>query len=282
MTRRSPLGSALAAARSARRTRSPARAAMPPRPIRVWIARAKTGPGDETVSRLCPADSGDPVSRFLTGSDAPVSVIATDLYQEIPPSADDRRARRDRPGPKATHVLRQPPGRRILRAVSGKHLPPRCRAASDRRRGRRRARDTKLGSRTWSAPIVREAERSLVLDPDDSRAKKRNAVATWLTRELVALDRRQSLEGTGVAEIRLVFPRRHNRPQPLISMGFSPEEADDLIRLLLDTLPLRRGDERARRGGHHATRRSRRATARSASGVRAPRPECSHGCRYEA
>ena len=28
------------------------------------------------------------MTRFLTGSDAPVSVIATDLYQEIPPSTD--------------------------------------------------------------------------------------------------------------------------------------------------------------------------------------------------
>ena len=207
----------------------------PPRPIRVWIARAKTGQEVRRCLACARRTAGDPVSRFLTGSDAPVSVIATDLYQEIPPSADD--AVRDEIGQ----------GRKLLAfsdsrqdaAFFAPYLENTYRRAVERRliAG---AVDAERGNEAriedLVAPVVREAERSLVLDPDDSRAKKRNAVATWLTRELVALDRRQSLEGTGVAEIRLVFPRRHNRPQPLISMGFSPEEADDLIRLLLDTL----------------------------------------------
>ena len=36
--------------------------------------------------------NGEIVFRFLTGTDAPVSVIATELYQAIPPSSDPAQA----------------------------------------------------------------------------------------------------------------------------------------------------------------------------------------------
>lgn len=56
--------------------------------VRVWIAvNAK----EDGALRRCIAcghrGGGDPVYRFLTGLDAPVSVIATNLYQELPPSS---------------------------------------------------------------------------------------------------------------------------------------------------------------------------------------------------
>jgi hypothetical protein len=85
-------------------------------------------------------------------------------------------------------------------------------------------------------PVVRLAEEALVLEPDDGRVANRRAAATWLTRETLALDRRQSLEGTGVAELRLALPRRCEPPPALLRLGFTPEEAIDLIRMLLDTV----------------------------------------------
>lgn len=208
----------------------------PPQPVRVWIARAAVGQDGPRRCLACARrTAGDPVTRFLTGSDAPVSVIATDLYQEIPPSSDDRA--RDEIGQ----------GRKLLTfsdsrqdaAFFAPYLERTYRRAVERRliaAAIEDERDHEPRADDLIDPVVRAAERSLVLDPDDSRASKRNAVATWLTRELVALDRRQSLEGTGAAEIRLAFPRRHRPPPPLLAMGFSADEADDLIRLLLDTL----------------------------------------------
>jgi hypothetical protein len=46
-------------------------------PIRVWIARASGGQKTRRCLACARRTGGDPVSRFLTGSDAPVSVIAT-------------------------------------------------------------------------------------------------------------------------------------------------------------------------------------------------------------
>jgi hypothetical protein len=209
--------------------------AAAPTPVRVWIARAQAGQELRRCLACARRTAGDPVTRFLTGSDAPVSVIATDLYQEIPPSSD----------PAVQEEIGR--GRKLLTfsdsrqdaAFFAPYLENTYRRAVERRliAGAVEAeRDTEPRIDDLVMPIVRAAERALVLDPEASGARKRNAVATWLTRELVALDRRQSLEGTGIAEIRLVFPRRHRPPPPLLAMGFTPEEADDLIRLLLNTL----------------------------------------------
>src|SRR5262249_12090659 len=60
-----------------------------PAPVRVWRIRPAA---DSPVLRSCAACSArtgsEVVARFLTGTDAPVAVIATDLYQALPPSDD--------------------------------------------------------------------------------------------------------------------------------------------------------------------------------------------------
>jgi hypothetical protein len=206
-------------------------------PIRVWIARASGGQKTRRCLACARRTGGDPVSRFLTGSDAPVSVIATDLYQEIPPSTEPRL----RAGIGEGRKLLMFSDSRQDAAFFAPYLENTYRRAVERRLiadavESMRGLDASVGDLV--TPIVRTARDALVLDPDDSGVKHRNAAATWLTRELVALDRRQSLEGTGIAEIRLVFPRHHEPPAPLIAMGFTPAEADNLIRLLLDTLRL--------------------------------------------
>jgi hypothetical protein len=51
--------------------------------------------------------------------------------------------------------------------------------------------------------------------------------------EVVASDRRQSLDGIGLAEIRVVFPARFKPPQPLLDLGFA-EGAEDAMAALIE------------------------------------------------
>lgn len=213
--------------------------ACSPRPRRqqVWLARAGTEDGATRRCLSCARrTAADPIYRFVTGSDAPVSVIATDLYQEIP--AGQGRAR-DEVGQ----------GRKLLTfsdsrqdaAFFAPFLERTYARAVQRRllaRTIERVAEEEPRSEDLVAPLVRDAEEALVLDPDDSRASNRAKASTWVMRELLALDRRQSLEGTGVAEIRIALPRRFEAPRPLLRMGFDEDECRDLVRVLLDTLRL--------------------------------------------
>ena len=55
-------------------------------------------------------------------------------------------------------------------------------------------------------------------------------------RELLAIDRRQSLEGTGTAEIRVAVPHAFTPPRALLDLGLSAAEVGDLIQVLLETV----------------------------------------------
>jgi hypothetical protein len=177
----------------------------------------------------------DPIYRFVTGTDAPVSVIATDLYQELPPSEDSTAQWEIGQGRK---LLTFSDSRQdaaffapYLERTYGRAVERRLIAgALDRRDG--------LVPQTEDliVPLIKAGEASLVLDPDATQIRRRSQVSQWLMRELLAFDRRQSLEGTAVAEIKLSFPRRYQAPQPLLALGFSEQECEDLLRLLLDTL----------------------------------------------
>jgi ATP-dependent helicase YprA (DUF1998 family) len=206
--------------------------ASPPPPIRVTIARRPAEGGRRRCLACAGRSAGDPIYRFQTGRDAPVSVIATDLYQELPPGRE-----RDEIGE----------GRKLLSFADSRqdaaffapYLERTYRRAVERRLIAL-ALETQSGEDARLEDLVpvvtRIAEERLVLDPDDSRVHNRGETATWLTREALAFDRRQSLEGVGIAEFVLALPRRYRPPQPLLDLGFSDDEATDLIRLLLDTV----------------------------------------------
>ncbi|MCB1258339.1 MAG: hypothetical protein KDB26_14600, partial [Microthrixaceae bacterium] len=80
------------------------------------------------------------------------------------------------------------------------------------------------------------AQDHLLLDPDATRRKNTLAAAEWVTSELLAIDRRHSLEGTGMAEITIAVPRRAQAPHALLDLGLDETESIDLIRMLLDTV----------------------------------------------
>lgn len=199
-------------------------------PVRYHKARA----GEELRRCLaCGRHSTVSVTmRFQSGSEAPVSVIATSLYQSLPPAPQpDRRAlaggrkllmfsdsRQDAAffAPYLQRTYMRAIERRCIWAVLG-------------------ADDEPFRLEDLVQPVRRYAEKAGVLDEDDGRANA-SKVRTWLLAEVLATDRRQSLDGLGLAEISPRIPARLDPPSALARLGLSDDEALDLTRLLLDTV----------------------------------------------
>ena len=210
----------------------------PPRPVRVAIARSKHG---QSGIRRCLAcarrSSGDIVGRFMTGSDAPVAVIATDLYQEIPASTDESSA----------HAVGR--GRKLLTFSDSRQdaafFAPYLERTYNRAVQRRliqinvqRHGEDEPCLEDLLRPIRRQAEDEFVLDPDATKSSRDRRVSEWLLRELLAVDRRQTLEGTAMAEVRLRLPARWQVPAALMAYGLDAQQAEDLVRLMIDTVRL--------------------------------------------
>lgn len=178
--------------------------------------------------------------RFLTGQDAPVSVLATALYQDLPPTGSGPAAALPGEGRKLlvfadsrqdaaffAPFLNRTYARLLHRRLLLKALlehpagPP----------GHLRLPDT--------VPPVREAAEAIgYFTQQTSYVERQRTVRTWLMQELMALDRRQSLEGLGLLQFRLHQPAGWGAPRPLLQApwDFSPDEAWTLIAVLLDTL----------------------------------------------
>lgn len=208
-----------------------------PTALQTWLVNP---PKDGGILHTCAACAsrmgGEAVLRVLTGSDAPVAVIATDLYQSLPASAN------------AAAVDRIGEGRKLLAfsdsrqdaAFFAPYLENTYNRAVRRRliaqaitrlheRGAPRTDDVLVETR-------RMAEDALMIDPDAGRLTNETEVGSWLTEEFLGVDRRQGLEGTGTAEIRLAVPRRWDPPRALLDLGLDGVEVADLTQMLLETV----------------------------------------------
>lgn len=199
-----------------------------PREQTVWLSDSTREQGTTRQCIVCAKrESPDPVRRFVAGADAPVSVIATDLYQELPPS------RKQNEGMNGG-------GRKLLAFSDSRQEAAFFAPYLDRTYNRavqRRLIYQALNGFEGRAPLSEDlsrrvrllAEETRFLDPDkDNSAEAR----TWVMQEILAMDRRQSLEGTGMARISLLLPPDLALPPAVAKLGFDLSE----YQLLLDVL----------------------------------------------
>jgi ATP-dependent helicase YprA (DUF1998 family) len=180
------------------------------------------------------------IHRFLTGRDAPVSVLATALYQALPPSTEPEME--DWPGA----------GRKLL-AFSDSRQDAAFFAPYLERTYRQVLRRRLILKTLLSDPagqgghlrvqdliqrLQHQAEEAGLFTQSQSYDERRRLMATWLMQELIAWDHRISLEGLGLIKFRLVRPARWRPPEPLSAppWNLTPDEAWKLLALLLDTL----------------------------------------------
>lgn len=208
--------------------------------VRVTRIDLPDGSGQLKRCSACSASRRDGVvSPYRTGRDAPLSVIATALYQNLLPSPD----------PDQTQEIGQ--GRKLLSFADSRQdaafAAPFLKRTYERAVVRRVVLQaiSNLSKEYSGTPrfddVVDSARRlaeELLLDPDEGRTANQRTVERWVTREALALDRRQSLDGLGLVDIRLALPRRLEPLDSLLRLGFNAAECFDLLRILLDTLRL--------------------------------------------
>jgi len=199
---------------------------------------------DKPELRRCPScgsrSNSGVVYRFLTGQDAPVSVLATALYQALPPSSAEEM--QGLPGE----------GRKLLAFSDSRQDAAFFAPYLERTYGqvlRRRlilktlledpsGRQGRLRLQDLVGRLLHQAEEIDLFEQHQSYDERQERMATWLMQELIAWDRRISLEGLGLLRFRLVRPRGWSPPHLLLEppWNLTPDEAWSLVALLLDTL----------------------------------------------
>ncbi len=200
--------------------------------------------GTEQERMYCPQCAtrarGGAVYRFLTGQDAPVSVLSTALYAELPPDLDEKMEEKPGQGRKLlifadsrqdaaffapylertyNNILRR---RLIYKSL---HLDEAA------QRGELRLDD--LAER-----LREQADEAGIFGVRAGRDERLRRMRTWLMQELSPYDRSQSLEGAGLLHLRLGWPQGWQAPTPLLKppWNLSESEVEILVRLLFDTL----------------------------------------------
>lgn len=225
----------------------------------------------EGMVHKCPAcgriSSANLVWRFLTGKDATASVLATALYQQIPPrqsppghideyrvaardawsSTVDLQPKAELPIDLATE------GRQLLvfsdsRQDAAFFAPYLSRTYSQiLRRGlilktierhREDVIDNKWRAQDLIGPLQQAADQ-LDLFPGKSLQERKSEVWKWILHELLSIDRRNSLEGLGCLGFSLVRPDRWRPPRPLMEWGLSEDEVWILFQVLLDSFRMK-------------------------------------------
>ncbi len=208
----------------------------------------------------CGARSPGLVQRFLTGQDAPASVLATALYQEIPPrqEADGPSARDGDDDWNTPYPVSSRPGdgRKLLAFSDSRQDAAFFACYLDRTYRqilRRRLivevleKHPEAMSKPWRlqdlvGPLRRAATNAGLLSVSGRKSDKElhKEVWTWVLLELLAFDRRNSLEGLGILSFRPVRPERWQVPPPLTRApwGLDPEEVWMLYQVLLESFRL--------------------------------------------
>ncbi len=184
---------------------------------------------------------GGVVYRFLTGQDAPVSVLAGTLYRDVPEAKQDS-PDYEQPGR----------GRKLLVFTDNRQraafFAPYLQRAQERQLRRRLMVLSLQGMKAqvplrlsdWMEILLPYVEKQEIFDngEDVSHFGKRPKIAGWIMQEFSGLDKRLGLEGVGLLYFR---PFRSAHWQPPSELQAEPwncssEEAYQVIAILLNTL----------------------------------------------
>lgn len=228
--------------------------------------RLQKVPSQDRQVNHCPAcgvRSPGVVGRFLTGQDAPVSVLTTALYQQIPAKVAATSESEPTEGEKDEWVATTVSlhladtgtiaiGRQLLLFSDSRQDAAFFACYLDRTYSqilRRRLilltleKHVKevIGNR-WRIqdlvePLRREAEELAIFPHGYSHQEQVNEVWKWILLELMAFDRRNSLEGLGCVGFTLVKSNNWNPPAPLLNQpwNLTKEEVWSLYQVLLDS-----------------------------------------------
>ncbi|MCB0108453.1 MAG: hypothetical protein KDE53_21175, partial [Caldilineaceae bacterium] len=191
------------------------------------------------VSCSTQASSGV-VYRFLTGQDAPVSVLAAALYQHVPPSRKEEE--RVFPGE----------GRKMLNFTDSRQNAAFFAAYLERSHARNLRRRLIMKTLQESPDadaghlrmqdllprLVDQAENAGLFTAKQSATEREQDAAIWLMQEFSPLDRRISLEGVGLLHFRPAKPQNWILPSFMQAdpWRLNQIEGPALIHLLLNTL----------------------------------------------
>ena len=197
--------------------------------------------GKKTLKRCVSCstrNSSGAVYRFLTGQDAPVSVIAGSLYDELPPSKDQDE--RNHPGE----------GRKMLNFTDSRQnaafFAPYMERAHMRnlRRGLilQTVRDQLRGPiddlrlQDLLSPLVNKGDQIGLFKSKESPAEKQKKMAIWLMQDFTPLDRRISLEGLGLLSFEPAIPDTWPEFLKDSVLSLDRKQTYNLLRLLLNSL----------------------------------------------
>ena len=203
------------------------------RPVRRLAAKSGTPNG----CLACGARGTGIVRLLESGNEAAAAVLASALYQALPPDEE---------------LAGRPGGGRKLLAFSDSRqaaafFAPYLESSHALVQQRRLIMDGLARATTRDADatvddLIEEtaaaAGRAGVFSRRESRQGRRREAARWVLRELVALDERQSLEGLGLLRVGLGADPSWRPPGPLLDLGLSADECVLLLTELLRTVRL--------------------------------------------
>lgn len=204
------------------------------------VARVKMGK-KRTLERCVSCSTfskGGVIYRFLTGQDAPVSVLAGTLYKDIPPAREPEE--RSKPGE----------GRKMLIFTDNRQraafFAPYLQRAQNRQLRRRLMveslrhlrQEEPLRFSDWMDILLTYSERAGVFKAEESLGEKQRTIATWLMQEFSGLDKRLGLEGVGLMYFRPYRVPGWQPPEELLTApwNLTSEEAYNVLAILLNTL----------------------------------------------
>ena len=185
----------------------------------------------------CGAARSGIIRRFESGNDASVSVLTTALYPELPASADSSEAGL-RGGGRKLLVFSDS---RQQAAYFAPYLESTYGRLAQRRILFEAVQKAQFEGEAAAVQDIAQIARKLAtdarfFDPKASALSKQTEVESWLQLELMGLDERMSLEGTGLVSWRMREQTAGFAPAPLIGLGLSALECSDLAQMLVRTL----------------------------------------------